>query len=159
MLNSALNKLQEISESNIRFLIGSIQIGEGPYESRSKEDFKNLIRFKIQEFREKHSILIPLLHPIGVTIFYTLQENKYNRSDLDNLARVIVPILTQIMMPPKAFCTELDYSRDPKDKILNYQIVCIKRNPSTPKGGEISFIITNGYSFNQDIWSKVNSKI
>ncbi len=159
--DSEFQKIWDISEKLISFSLGEIIIGEGPYQKGMKEKFRETMRTRILDFQRKHTALQPLVNPIGLIIFYT--PSIYNSLDLDNLVKYIVPILVKIMNPPSqiVFPDTINSlipktTNDPKDKILNYQIVYRKRKTSTPKGGEISFIISSGNASN-DIWSKIDS--
>ncbi len=160
----SFQKILNLNIEPIMFSVGSINIGESPYKSGSGNDFKKNIRTKIDDFKRKFPILVPLMHPIGITVFYTPSE--LNSMDLDNLVRYIAPILTEILDPPSGYVypqnileiiPDFKLPKNLKNKILNYQVITRPRLESTPVGGQISFMITNGNSYWDNIWDTVNS--
>jgi len=96
-----------------------------------------------------------------------------NVLDLDNLAKYIIPIITQIFKPPtihlhvkhkstidKSITEEIKFTQNiPKHGIMKYQVIKLDREDDSPKNGSISLFISDGMLLSNNIWYKVNSYI
>lgn len=161
-------KLWELTANLISVSTNSIELGGAPYQKGDTRIFKSNLEKKLKEFKSKYRILFPLLQPISVTVFYT--PPIQNVLDLDNLARYIVPLLTEIFEPPAIL--ELAYDskflndslkrevsilqRFPKNGIANYQLIYRPRAEDTPDEGIINFYITDGMFLNNNIWRTID---
>jgi hypothetical protein len=160
------------SEKFISMTTNLIELGCVPVESGDSEKFRQKLENKLTEFKNRFHILFPLVHPIGITVFYT--PPKHNILYLDNLARNhLIPLLIEICAPPasslithrEAYATEvLDIEPRlqegiPKYGITNYQIIHRPRTADTPKEGIVKFYITDGFFMNNNIWRMVDKII
>ena len=146
----------------------TIPLGGAPIASGESEIFKNNLAIKLSEFKSKHKILFPLIYPIGITVFYTPPIR--NALDLDNLARLIIPMLIETFNPPSTMETsqkvidilsELKKTRKssqklPKNSITNYQIVNRPRKGDSPEAGEIDLFISDGMGFYNNLWNQID---
>jgi hypothetical protein len=148
-----------------------IELGGAPYKKGDTRIFKSNLEEKLNVFKSKYKVLFPLLQPISVTVFYT--PPIQNVLDLDNLARYIVPLLTEIFKPPASFQISYDskYLNDtlkkevsflqkiPKNGIANYQLIHCPRTKDTPDEGIINFYITDGMFSNNNNWRTIDNFI
>lgn len=148
--------------------ISSIPLGESPTEEGESKMFKQNIVGQLDEFKSKHKILFPLVHPIGITVFYT--PPKRNARDLDNLARTIIPILIEKFNPPSTpeipnritdkFAELTNFGRSkqriPKNIITNYQIIHRPRKEDSREKGEIDLFIMDGNDFYYNLWNQID---
>lgn len=146
----------------------TISLGGAPIASGESEIFKNNLAIKLCEFKSKHKILFPLIYPIGITVFYTPPIR--NALDLDNLARLIIPMLIETFNPPSTMETsqkvidilpELEKIRKssqklPKNSITNYQIVNRPRKEDSPEAGEIDLFVSDGMDFHNNLWNQID---
>lgn len=147
----------------------TIALGGAPIASGESKIFKENLSVKLNEFKSKHKILFPLLYPIGITVFYTPPAR--NAQDLDNLARLIIPLIIDIFNPPPSTNTsqvvvdtfpqfkieEYGKQKLPKNAITNYQIVNRPRNNDSPEVGEIDLFISDGMNFHYNLWNQIDT--
>lgn len=148
-----------------------LNLGNAPVQEGDTELFKTKLQEQLKDFKEKHKVLFPLLHPINVTITYV--PPLKNILDLDNLARYVVPFVVEIFQPPATFTLSYDNKylnqllrkevefnqRFPPNSISGYQLVNIPRNESDPENGKIDFIITDGFRFGSNVWHLIDDTI
>ena len=146
----------------------TIPLGGAPIASGESEIFKQNLAIKLSEFKSKHKILFPLIYPIGITVFYTPPIR--NALDLDNLARLIIPMLIETFNPPSTMETSqkvIDIlpqlkkttkssQKLPKNSITNYQIVNRPRKENSPEAGEIDLFVSDGMDFYNNLWNQID---
>jgi len=133
---------------NLIFITSNlIGLGETPTKKRGKKIVKEQMRDTLTKFQKKHPNLIPLYHPIGITVIFKPAKN--NLLDLDNLARYVLPIINEIFQPPIQYLdippqvslreSELKYigteQRIPKNGVMSYQVLKLERDEKTPLQG------------------------
>lgn len=162
-------KLWETIKEYTTLSFNTIALGGAPIASGESKIFKENLVARLNEFKSKHKILFPLLYPIGITVFYTPPER--NAQDLDNLARLIIPLIIDIFNPPSSTNTsqaiasvfpqlkieEYGTQKSPKNSITNYQIVNRPRNEDGPDAGEIDLFISDGMNFHYNLWNQIDS--
>lgn len=162
-------KLWETIKEYTTLSFNTIALGGAPIASGESKIFKENLVARLNEFKSKHKILFPLLYPIGITVFYTPPER--NAQDLDNLARLIIPLIIDIFNPPSSTNTsqaiagvfpqlkieEYGTQKLPKNSITNYQIVNRPRNEDSPDAGEIDLFISDGMNFHYNLWNQIDS--
>jgi Holliday junction resolvase RusA-like endonuclease len=148
-----------------------INLGETPTKIRGKKIVKTHIKDTLKIFKDRHPNLIPLFHPIGITVIFKPAKN--NILDLDNLARYVLPIVNEIFQPPIQYRdippeitlreNEIKYigteQRIPKNGIMSYQVLKLERDENTPLGGSIDVIIGLGRPWIKNFWMQVQSYI
>lgn len=167
--NESLQRIWETMEKLNPLIFNVIPLGGAPIASGQKKEFKTTIEDKLDEFKSKHKILFPLVHPIGIILFYTPPIR--NSLDLDNLARMIMPKLMDSFNPPPSIITSLKHldqnpeleklsksvQKLPKTAITNFQVVNRPRKIDSPEAGEIELFITDGMQSFQDLWNQIDS--
>jgi hypothetical protein len=164
-------KLWQLITNLISVSINFIELGGAPFQKGDTRLFKANLKKKLAEFKEKYKVLFPLLQPISVTVFYT--PPTQNVLDLDNLAKYIMPRVTDIFKPPTTLELTYDskYLNDslrremrfsqkiPKNGITNYQLIYRPRTKETADKGIINFYITDGMSRDNNIWRSIDKVI
>ena len=167
--NESLQRIWETMEKISPLAFNAIPLGGAPIASGQKKIFKQTIEEKLDEFKSKHKILFPLVHPIGIILFYTPPIR--NSLDLDNLAKMIMPKLIESFNPPPSIHSSLEYlekfpelyklskskQKLPKTAITNYQVVNRTRRQNSPEAGEIDLFITDGMQSFYNLWSQIDS--
>lgn len=165
LIDKILKKLIFISKD-------SIEIGESPTLKGQKKIFKDRMEKLLKHFRENNPDLVPLYAPLGIIVLFLPPKN--NMLDLDNLAKYIIPITTDIFNPPtiinklkyklklenKFLEEEIELSQKiPKHGIMRYQIIKIDREKDSPENGSINLILTDGMLMSNNVWWKVDKYI
>lgn len=129
-----------------------------PTKDGETKQFKKIIQLMLNKYKEKYSILRPLLVNLKVTILYVPAMN--HESDLDNLARKIIPIVNEILKPP----TELwfDAHSQPtgfqRQSIIQYQVIKLPRAINDPEEG-VARVILGEYEPYHNLWGTIDKLI
>lgn len=164
-------QIDELISKLISLTTNIIELGGAPVKEGETRIFKDNLQQKLAGFKSKYKVLFPLLHPISVTVFYT--PPKANVIDLDNLARIIIPLLTEIFQPPASLLLTYDTKylnellrvetqmsqRFPRSGVSNYQLIHRPRTSDTPDEGVINFYITDGVFMGNNVWRTVDTFI
>ncbi len=139
-----------------------------PQRTGEGDIFRANIESKIERFLHSTKILLPTLIPISVTIIFGPPRN-YNK-DLDNLARIVLPILLNKFGPPTTIINslqdiELEFFRAIQERrnrttaqsdvefplkgLSAYRIITIDPTPSDPPGGYIKLSIHNARTYQE----------
>lgn len=87
----ALDQLQRMPYS---YDLGVMTVGRG-----SKESFETQVRTILHTAVENGTTVYPLLNTVGVTVFYVPDPDG---KDLDNIFRELLPIVLEVLNPPRA---------------------------------------------------------
>lgn len=169
--DDAFQNLLGIASKLISVSMTWLELGGAPVKKGDKKIFKKHLGNKLNDFKEKYKLLFPLLHPIRLTVFYTPPIS--NILDLDNLARYIIPLITDIFKPPSTL--NLSYNSKflnqslkresriiqsfPENGIGSYQLIYRPRKEESPEEGEINLFISDGLFSSDDIWWKIDRYI
>lgn len=129
-----------------------------PYKEGDSEQFKKAIEEIVEKYKRRYSILTPFLLNVKLTILYVPAES--HEKDLDNIARQVIPIITDILKPP----TELYFDIDslpkgyPKHSIIQYQIVKLPRSNNDPLNGILRLVLGEYEPFNS-LWEQMDRVI
>lgn len=164
-------EIWDITRNYIFFSSSFVELGKAPARDGETRVFRSKLKERLKEFREKHKLLFPLLQPINVTVIFIPPKN--NVPDLDNLARNIVPFITEIFQPPATH--RLTYQSEylnvllkqeteatqkfPPNAIAGYQIIHIPRKTNDPIDGRIDFVINDGLGLKSNVWYLVDKAI
>lgn len=139
-----------------------------PLRKDDGDIFRANIDSKIEKFLQSNKILLPTLIPISVTIVFS-PPRHYNK-DLDNLARIVLPILFNKFGPPTTITNslqdiELKFFRAiqeqrnrtraqsdvefPLKGLSAYRIITVDPTPSDLPGGYIKLSIHNAQTYQE----------
>lgn len=141
-----------------------VGLGGAPMKEGESNIFQENLKKQLTVFKENHPLLFPLYQPISVTILFIPPEKR--PLDSDNLARYILPFLTEEFQPPSILENHI-YSPPPNSKtqrfpkygLTGYQLIQIPRQKSDPVNGKIEFSISDGLLFHSNIWNNVDEII
>jgi len=139
----------------------SIGIQHAPIRSGQKDTFREQARRAISAFKDKSPLLFPLSTLLSVTIFLVPPRGRIQ--DLDNLARLVIPHVHEILQPPSALVhtIKINRIRDPKLKkwyqeqkaalpkvplhsITEYRVFEIPRFDGDPEEGMVRIALGDG---------------
>lgn len=129
-----------------------------PTKEGETVQFKKLIRSMLDQYKERYSILRPLLVNLKVTILYIPAIN--HESDLDNLARKIIPMVNEILKPPAGlwFNVNSQPAGFPKQSIIQYQVIKLPRSINDPEDG-VARVVLGEYEPFHNLWAKIDKLI
>jgi len=159
-----LKNLLSSAQRQWQRLIG-IDLGPSAVRPGEGSIFKEAVREKLADVRQKEKLMYPLLSTIGVTIVYVPPKNAFG-IDLDNLARRVIPFVHEELHPPSTLAhvskaydavrassdewaertrAELkSLNRLPQYQVSRYQIFELPRSDSDPDDGNVHLIIHGG---------------
>jgi hypothetical protein len=166
-----------IPEIDFRKLIlsspANIYLKSIPLKPGDTAAYKLAIQAILDEFRTKYPILFPLRVQLSVTLFYC--PPAVGGIDLDNLARIVIPVINEAFMPPSTFLRSISMDNNnpyltliaedlqrlkklPKASVSNYQIIELPRRSADPKEGFVRLLLEDGYNYDS-IWRRIDQYI
>lgn len=167
----------KVPEIDFRKLIlsspANIYLKSIPLKPGETAVYKLAIQSILDEFRTKYPILFPLRVQLSVTIFYC--PPAVGGIDLDNLARIVIPLINDAFMPPSTFLRSISMDNNnpyltliaddlqrlkklPKACVSNYQIIELPRRSADAKEGFVRLLLEDGYNYDS-IWRRIDHYI
>lgn len=170
-LDEGFQKIWDITRNYIYLSFDFIELGNAPRKHGESSIFKSNLEVRLNDFKTKHSVLFPLLQPVKLLVTFIPPKN--NVADLDNLARLIVPLVHKIFQPPlipniaihkKVSNTKTDIGSQTKavltpESITGYQLIHIPRTEDDPIDGKIDIFFSDGFGETRSIWQMVDDVI
>lgn len=138
-----------------------LELHHAPHREGDSLTFKQAVRTALQAFKSSHPILFPLSSLLSVTILMLPPEG--GGKDLDNLARMILPLVHEIWMPPSDLIHALQIDpirgngigdslnaelaalpKEPKHSVTMYRAFVLSRLPGDPKEGFVRLALGEG---------------
>jgi hypothetical protein len=161
---SSFDAIWDIMRGYVFYTSSFVAAGGAPMKEGQGEVFKSNLKSALEKFRNQYPFLFPLLQPVSITIVFV--PPKVRPLDSDNLARYILPILTEVLQPPQTFISLVhdapirrSTQRFSAVGLTGYQVVQIPRRPSDPSDGRIEFSLSEGILFSSNVWETVRSII
>ncbi len=169
---AALTKVWDITRDYIFFATDFVDLGGVPRMEERTKVFKSKLKKQLEEFRDQHTILFPLINHINITITYV--PPIHEAPDVDNLAIKIIPLLTEVFQPPpthhqtfsvlKHLSVEIEEEKQllqrlPPHSIAAYQVVHIPRKEGDPEEGRVGVFISDGFINGTNIWRLIDELI
>jgi hypothetical protein len=146
-----------------------MDVMHAPSASGESKAFKAAVRESLKRFKQRHPWFArPPETPLSVTILYLPNGNgareDHNVVDVDNLSRLILPVLNQELKPPLTILHTLEpidlvghhpyqkeietmlaaYARLPRVSVTKYQVVKLARTRHAPAKGFVRLSFGDG---------------
>lgn len=141
-----------------------IDFGSAPIFDGDNKLLKQRIRTELSNTLANSPLGFPLFVPCGISILYT-PPSQAKISDIDNIARKVIPIIHEILKPPRTWRRKLDtksqlVKQAHAEHINWYRIYKVPRRSSDPPSGKIQLILHDA-NFREAslffLWEKIDS--
>lgn len=156
-----------------------LDLTHAPAKDGDTDVFKGAVVAALNDFKNSHQVLFPLLTTMGVTIFCVppaaqASGGRQQYVDLDNLARYVIPAVHEVFQPPSDIAHAVDLAaiqdaelrrffrtrtarlaRTPETSITQYQIIRLPRTNSDPEQGLVRLALTDGHPDNS-LWRNMD---
>jgi hypothetical protein len=138
-----------------------VNLHHAPHREGDSLVFKQAVRSALQSFKNNNPLLFPLSSLLNVSILMIPPEG--GGKDLDNLARLVLPAVHEIWMPPSDLARALQIEavgdanvrdfwaaelaalpKEPKHSITMYHAFALPRLPDDPKEGFVRLALGEG---------------
>lgn len=163
---SCTDDVCDLVEMQRGFLLANpftFSVMHAPRREGESERFREALEETLAAFKSAHPVLFPLTTQLGVTIFHVPPLNPALGTDLDNIARRIIPGVQQMFQPPSTFWRTLDVSasapahvkdwaekgaqaakRLPNVAVTTYRAIELPRADGDPADGLVSVAFGDG---------------
>lgn len=170
---------QSMSKSLGRWVIDSplkIRLPQLPMSEGETNEFKSAIRNELRAFKVKHPLLQRLQWPVGLELLYKPPVSSRGfQKDLDNIARLIVPVFNEEFRPPPSFFSSINDIPDlldgrkreqlralPKSvrySVVRYEVFEVPRSAFDDQEGFLCLGVTGGNHCYRTMWDRVEGVI
>ena len=154
----ALNRVLRIPRGWMLAPPFTLDLHHAPRREGDTDAFKTAVRSALEGYKRANRFLFPLSALLNVTILMVPPEG--GGKDLDNLARLILPAVHEVLEPPSDLLRTLGpldaddetvreelraLPKGPRHSITEYRAFEIPRHPDDPRGGFVRLAVGDGF--------------